>query len=112
MSHVDRQTSYHVDQQLRVRRSSITSVRGAWRRGDRLDIPEESPVHDHDEARYDARADVVIFRRSDTLVTAYGLLPEHITNILGVAVAAAVDEQFETSYLADIDAANLEVIKS
>ncbi|WP_058366928.1 hypothetical protein [Haloparvum sedimenti] len=108
MSRADARTSYHVDEQLRIRRSSITSVRGAWRRGDRLDIPDESPVPEHDEARYDARADVVIFRREDTLVTAYGLLPEYITTIYGVAVAAAVDAQYQTSYLADIDAANLE----
>ncbi|KDS91191.2 hypothetical protein FK85_05560 [Halorubrum saccharovorum] len=94
---------------LRIRGTSPTAtVRGAWRRGLRVEIPEAAPVPRHDEARYDARSDLVVFRREGTLTTCYGLDSEHVTNIHGVAVAAAVDEQYGTDYRSGIDPANLE----
>jgi len=74
-------------------------------------IPDEAPVPRHDEARYDAQSDVVVFRREQTLKTCYGLDAEHVTNIHGVAVAAAVDAQFGTEYRSHIDAAQLEVVR-
>lgn len=96
---------------LRIRGTGPTaSVLGSWKRGLRVAIPEAAPVPRHDEARYDAQSAVVVFRREQTLKTCYGLDPEHITNIHGVAVAAAVDAQFGTHYRSGIDPANLEEI--
>ena len=96
---------------LRVRASSPTaSVAGSWVRGLRVDVPDEAPVPQHDEARYDAQSDVVVFRREDTLRTCYGLTSEHVTNIHGVAVALAVDAEYETQYVSRIDPENLELI--
>lgn len=104
-------TTEHASDQLAVRTTAPTSVRGAWRRGLTVDIPEAAPIPQHDEARYDARADVVVFRRDSSLTTCYGLSPECLTNIHGVATAAAVDAQFGTSYCSRIDAANLEEVR-
>jgi len=104
----ERRNSYHIRDQFRVRASSETSsVSAAWDRGQRLDVPDAAPVPGHDEARYDARGDVVVFRREQTLTTCYGLAAEHLTNIYGIAVAAAVDAQFGTSYCSRIDPTNL-----
>jgi|GEM_PF-1953952 len=104
-----RRASYHIGEQFRVRASSETvSVSTAWKRGLRVTVPAAAPVPRHDEARYDARGDVVIFRREQTLTTCYGLAPAHLTNIHGVAVAAAVDAQYGTSYCSRIGAAKLE----
>jgi len=101
----------HADRMLRIRGSSPTaSVRWAWQRGLQVAIPEGAPVPRHDEARYDARAGVVVFRREQTLTTCYGLDAEHLTNIHGVVVAAAVDAQFGTDYRSGIDAEQLEEI--
>ena len=83
------------------------SILAAWRDGDRVDLPAGVPVPYSHEARYDAVGDVVIFRRGIDLTTVYGLASEHLTNIHGVAVAAAVDVQFGTSYRSGIDAATL-----
>ena len=105
----ERRTSYHVDEQFRVRASSeTTSVEAAWERGLRIDVPDASPVPRHDEARYDARGDIVVFRREQTLTTCYGLRPAFLTNIYGIAVAATVDREFGTSYCTDIDPRVLE----
>ncbi len=86
------------------------SVATAWERGLRLEVPAEAPIPRHDEARYDARGDVVIFRREQTLTTCYGLRPEYLTDIHGVATAATVDEQFGTAYCAAINPRNLETL--
>lgn len=102
----------HAERMLRIRGTGPTaSVLGAWNRGLRLEIPDAAPVPRHDEARYDAQSDVVVFRRQQTLTTCYGLDADHLTNILGVAVAAAVDAQFRTSYCSRIDAATLEELR-
>lgn len=101
-------TTAHAGEQFRIRATGGGGVATAWERGLRLDIPDAAPVPRHDEARYDARSDLVVFRREGTLTTCYGLDGEHLTNIHGVAVAAVVDAQFETSYCSRIDAANLE----
>ena len=101
----------HAERMLRIRGTGPTaSVLGAWNRGQKVEIPRAAPVPRHDEARYDAQSDVVVFRREQTLATCYGLDAEHITNIHGVATAAAVDAQFGTSYCSRIDAATLEEI--
>ncbi|WP_434521328.1 hypothetical protein [Halorubrum sp. AS12] len=101
----------HADRMLRIRGSGPTaSVIGSWNRGLRVEVPDVAPVPRHDEARYDAQSAVVVFRREDTLTTVYGLAPDHLTNIHGVAVAAAVDAQFGTAYRTGIDVANLEEI--
>lgn len=103
--------SEHADRMLRIRGSGPTaSVVGSWERGLRLDVPDAAPVPRHDEARYDAQSDVVVFRRGDTLRTCYGLTPEHVTNIHGVAVALAVDTQYGTQYAPRIDPKKLELI--
>lgn len=102
-------SSDHADRKLRIRGTGPTaSVIGSWNRGLRVDIPAAAPVPRHDEARYDAQSDVVVFRRKDTLTTCYGLDPEHVTNIYGVAVALAVDAQYGTHYAIRIDPRNLE----
>ncbi|PHQ44633.1 hypothetical protein DJ68_17160 [Halorubrum sp. C3] len=99
----------HANRMLRIRGSGPTaSVIGSWNRGLRVEVPDAAPVPRHDEARYDAQSAVVVFRREGTLTTCYGLAPAHVTNIYGVAVAAAVDEQFGTDYRSGIDATNLE----
>jgi hypothetical protein len=83
-------------------------VFGAWQAGDVLDVPETAPIPYNDEFRFNAAEDIVICRREGTLTTVYGLASEHITNIHGVTLAAAVDAQFRTSYRSRIDATNLE----
>lgn len=103
-----RYTTDHAAEQFRIRATSGAAVKTAWERGLRVDVPDEAPVPRHDEARYDARSDLVVFRREQTLTTCYGLEPEHLTNIHGVVVAAVIDNQFGTSYCARIDPANLE----
>ena len=80
----------------------------AWSDAEVVEILEEAPVPRGDEFRYDAQGDTVICRRESSLTTCYGLAPEHLTNIHGVAVAAAVDAQYGTDYRSGIDAANLE----
>lgn len=102
-------TSDHAVERFRDRASwNGGTVDGAWLRGEELDIPIRAPVPDHDEARYDPVTDVVIFQSRGTIMTCYGLGPEHVTNIYGVAVAAAVDEQHGTNYCSRIDPRNLE----
>ena len=99
----------HADRMLRIRGTGPTaSVIGSWERGLRVDIPAAAPVPRHDEARYDAQSAVVVFRREGTLTTCYGLDPEHVTNIHGVAVVLAVDAQFGTSYRSGINPRKLE----
>ncbi|PHQ45698.1 hypothetical protein DJ68_11435 [Halorubrum sp. C3] len=111
MSSKYRGSTEHADRMLRIRGSGPTaSVIGSWNRGLRVEIPDAAPVPRHDEARYDAQSAVVVFRRESTLTTVYGLDAEHLTNIHGVAVAAAVDAQFGTSYRSRIDATNLEEV--
>lgn len=103
-----RYTTDHAAEQFRLRATGGAAVATAWDRGLCVETPDEAPVPQHDEARYDARSDLVVFRREQTLTTCYGLGPEHLTNIHGVAVAAVVDAQFGTSYCARVDPANLE----
>lgn len=103
-----RYTTDHAAEQFRLRATGGAAVATAWERGLRIEIPDEAPVPRHDEARYDARSDLVVFRREQTLTTCYGLDPEHLTNIHGVAVAAVVDAQFGTSYRSQINPENLE----
>jgi hypothetical protein len=105
-----RYTTDHAAEQFRIRATAGAGVAPAWERGLRVDIPAEAPVPRHDEARYDARSDLVVFRRERTLTTCYGLDTEHLTNIHGVAVAAVVDAQFETSYCSRIDPETLEEV--
>lgn len=95
----------------RVDAKYIASPSRVWRRGESVEIPSEAPVPDHDEARYDAGHDIVLFRVGSRITTVYGLQPEHLTNIHGVAVAAAVDRQHGTTYRRSIDPARLEVIR-
>lgn len=83
-------------------------VFAAWQAGDVLDMSDAAPVPYNDEFRYNAEEDIVICRRESTLTTVYGLTSEYITNIHGVAIAAAVDSQFGTSYRSGIDPQNLE----
>jgi len=80
-------------------RGELVSAAVAYERGVEVDIPLTAPVPRHDEA---------VFRRDRALVTVYGLAPAHLTNIHGVAVAAAVDDQCGTEYCAKIDPRNLE----
>lgn len=103
--------THHAREQL-VKRASryITSVEAVWRRSSRVHIPESAPVPHHDEARVDVDLDVVLFARDDQITTAYGLSPEHITTITGVAVAAAVDAQHGTRYCSRIEPSQLEKI--
>jgi len=84
------------------------SAATAYERGVTVNIPVTAPVPQHDEAVFDERTDTVVFRRGCALVTVYGISPVHLTNIHGVAVAAAVDEQCGTEYCAQIDPRNLE----
>ena len=105
-----RYTTDHAAEQFRIRATAGAAVAPAWERGLRVDVPDEAPVPRGDEFRYDAQGDTVICRRESNLTTCYGLEPEHLTNIHGVAVAAAVDEQFGTDYRSGIDAANLEEV--
>jgi len=101
-------TTGHADDQFRIRATGGAGVATAWQRGLPVEVPDTAPVPRHDEARFDARSDLVVFRREGTLTTCYGLDAEHLTNIHGVAVAAAVDAQYGTSYCSRIDAAKLE----
>jgi len=80
----------------------------AWENGDVVEVPQAAPVPYSDEYRYDAQGDTVICRREGVLTTCYGFAPNHITNIHGVAVTAAVDAQFGTDYRSGIDAEQLE----
>lgn len=105
-----RYTTEHDDEMFRTRATGGAGVGTAWKRGIGVAIPTEAPVPRHDEARYDARSDLVVFRREEMLTTCYGLNPEHLTNIHGVAVALAVDAQFGTSYCARIPPENLEEV--
>ena len=89
----------------------LVSAAVAYDRGVTVTIPPTAPVPDHDEAVYDELTDTVVFRRDRALVTVYGLSPGHLTNIYGVAVAAAVDEQCGTAYCAQIDPRNLEALR-
>lgn len=99
----------HAREQLLHRASRyVTSVEASWKRGSRVHIPNAAPVPHHDEARYDSGTDTVLFAREENLTTAYGVEPEHITNIHGVAVAVCVDEQYGTSYTSRIDPGQLE----
>lgn len=80
----------------------------AWQAGSVLNMPEVAPIPYNDEFRFNAEEDIVICRRESTLTTVYGLAPQYLTNIHGIAIAAAVDAQFGTSYRSGIDATNLE----
>jgi len=84
------------------------SVLAAWRDGEELSIPDSAPVPSADEFRYDRESEVVVCRVGPRLTTTYGLGADHLTNIHGVAVAAAVDAQFGTSYCSRIDPTALE----
>lgn len=101
--------TWHARDRFHDRASDPTdSVLAAWRDGEPLAMPEEAPLPHNDELRYDRVSDVVVCRRDAELTTVYGLTSECISNIYGVAVAAAVDAQFGTDYRSGIDAANLE----
>lgn len=103
--------SVHARHRFHERSTEPTdSVLAAWRDGKVVDVPAPAPVPRHDEMRYDSVGDVVVCRREDDLTTVYGLAPAHLTNIHGVAVAAAVDAQYGTSYRSGIDPANLEEV--
>ena len=73
-------------------------IRAAWERGRRLNMAHAPRglvrVPDHDEARYDAETQVVLFRRDDDLVTCYSVREDAITNDHGRAVRQAVEAQF------------------
>jgi len=86
----------------------LVSAVVAYERGVTVEIPPTAPVPRHDEAVYDEWTDTVVFRIENRLVTVYGLSPAHLTNINGIAVAAAVDEQCGTEYCSQIDPRNLE----
>jgi hypothetical protein len=99
----------HARDRFRARASAPPdSVLAAWRDGEQLSVPESAPVPSADEFRYDRESEVVVCRVGPRLTTTYGLGAEHLTNIHGVAVAAAVDAQFGTSYRSTIEAENLE----
>ena len=99
----------HARDRFRDRASApADSVLAAWRDGHQLDIPDAAPVPSSDEFRYDSETDVVVCRVGPRLTTTYGLSSECLTNIHGVAVAAAVDAQFGTDYRSGIDPQNLE----
>ena len=99
----------HCAGRMRDRTSGeLVSAAVAYERGVTVEIPPASPVPPHDEAVYDEWTDTVVFRRDHALVTVYGLSPIHLTNIHGIAVAAAVDEQCGTEYCAQIDPRTLE----
>lgn len=70
----------------------------AWRRARPLDVSHAEGgierVPYHDEARYDAWTNTVLFRRSEVLTTCYSVDLEDITNDCGRAVREAVREQF------------------
>ena len=101
--------SVHARHRFHERSTEPTdSVLAAWRDGEPVDVPAAAPVPRHDEMRYDPVGDVVVCRREDDLTTVYGLASAHLTNIHGVAVAAAVDAQYGTDYRSGIDAATLE----
>ena len=76
----------------------IDDIREAWDRSQRLNMAHAPRgylrVPDHDEARYDAETQTVLFRRNDTLTTCYSVREEAITNDHGVAVRQAVEAQF------------------
>lgn len=84
------------------------SVLAAWRDGEQLSVPESAPVPSADEFRYDHESEVVVCRIGPRLTTTYGLGRKHLTNIHGVAIAAAVDAQFGTDYRSRIEAESLE----
>lgn len=89
----------------------LVSAVVAYERGVTVTIPTVAPVPSHDEAVFDELTDTVVFRRDQALVTVYGLSPAHLSNIHGVAVAAAIDEQCGTEYCAQIDPRNLEAAR-
>lgn len=70
----------------------------AWTRGEVLDMHHAEDgvarVPDHDEARYDAETQTVIFRREDRLVTCYSVCEAMVTNDHGRAAREAVEAQF------------------
>jgi len=78
--------------------ADVEEIRTAWERGQRLNMAHAPHGHarvpDHDEARYDARTQVVLFRRDDTLTTCYSVREDAITNDHGRAVRQAVEAQF------------------
>gem|GEM_PF-6695273 len=53
-------------------------VATAWQRGLPVEVPDTAPAPRHDEARFDARSDLVVFRREGTLTTCYGLAPARL----------------------------------
>lgn len=88
--------------------TEIASAAQAFERGVDVEIPPSAPVPSHDQAVFDELCDVVVFRRGRELTTVYGLAPLHLTNIHGIAVAAAVDRQCGTEYCSQIDPRQLE----
>lgn len=102
----------HCAKRMRDRTSGeLVSAAVAYDRGVTVEIPPTAPVPPHDEAVFDEWTDTVVFRRGQALVTVYGLSPGHLTNINGIAVAAAVDEQCGTEYCSQIDPRGLETIR-
>jgi len=102
----------HCAERMRDRTSGeLVSAAVAYERGVTVDIPVTAPVPSHDEAVFDEWTDTVVFRVGDALVTVYGLSPAHLSNIHGIAVAAAVDEQCGTEYCAQIDPRALEEVQ-
>ncbi|MEZ3163253.1 hypothetical protein ABNG03_00220 [Halorubrum sp. RMP-47] len=102
----------HCAGRMRDRTSGeLVSAAVAYERGVTVTIPAVAPVPPHDEAVFDELTDTVVFRRDQALVTVYGLSPAHLSNIHGIAVAAAVDEQCGTEYCAQIDPRNLEAAR-
>jgi len=87
--------------------ADVEQIRTAWERGSRLNMAHAphglARVPDHDEARYDAETQVVLFRRDDDLTTCYSVREESITNDHGRAVRQAVEAQFGRIGEASID---------
>jgi len=105
---VGRITPHCAERMIDRTSGELVSAVVAYERGVTVEVPLTAPVPRHDEAVYDELTDTVVFRRDQALVTVYGLSPAHLTNIHGIAVAAAVDEQCGTEYCAQIDSRNLE----
>lgn len=76
-----------------------------WDRSDELDVSilpyADRQIPDHDEARWDARTQTVIFRRNDVLTTVYNVTDEHVDTLAGLAVRQVVAKQFGISALRD-----------
>ncbi len=85
-------TDHLLEERWPQRARPTDDLRDAWVRGERLALEDER-IPPHDEARYDAWTQTVLFRRDSRLTTCYSVREEHITNVHGEAVREAVREQ-------------------